>query len=302
METWKCKWCHTEKALLNKYTKSGHLARCQKWIEFKTLTLTKQTLETWYLVERRSLPEIAEQLGLESVAAIHNALKEHGIKTRSVSESRKEPRQWKRYAATSIKNSGVCHNFKRDAPSRLEWQKRLLETENVINVFQRKEVKTKARETLLSKYGVENPSYMPRLGRQTYTKPHRWMVECLQEMGFSVLIELKLATDTSFYSYDILIDGTKKLIEVNGDYWHANPQFYKPDDRVLYGSNKTRRAAEIWEHDATKLLHAKQSGYDVLVVWQHDIEHNPSKVKENVVEYCDGISKNKINQKSQKTK
>jgi hypothetical protein len=52
METWKCKWCHTEKALLNKYTKSGHLARCQKWIEFKTLTLTKQTLETWYLVER----------------------------------------------------------------------------------------------------------------------------------------------------------------------------------------------------------------------------------------------------------
>lgn len=294
MEIWKCKWCLVEKQLESKFTKSGHLARCSKWLEFKRLNLTKEVLTKLYVDEHMSLPEIAEHLGIDSVSTIHQALKKEGVPIRSVSESRTEERQWKRYAATSMNNSGVEHNFKFNAPSRLEWQRRLLKTEGITNVFQRQEVKEKIRQSMLVEYGVENPASLPRLGRSTFTKPHRWMVECLQGLGHEVSIELKLATDTSFVSYDIWIHGTKKLIEVHGDYWHACPLFYKPTDRILYGSHHTKTAQEIWDRDAQKLALAKANGYEVLVVWQHEINQEPSKVREKVIEYSNAACQNQV--------
>ena len=37
-----------------------------------------------------------------------------------------------------------------------------------------------------------------------------------------------------------------KLIEFNGDYWHANPMFYEPKSFI---KAKNKRAENIWEYD-----------------------------------------------------
>ena len=56
-------------------------------------------------------------------------------------------------------------------------------------------------------------------------------------------------------------------MELDGDYWHANPKFYKGDTRIAGTTTK-----EIWEYDAyvTRSLSAK--GYKVIRIWESDMK------------------------------
>lgn len=83
-----------------------------------------------------------------------------------------------------------------------------------------------------------------------------------------------------YYAYDIVLDN--KIIEYNGDYWHANPIKYSKDDSIKYPNNKIKTAKEIWEHDEEKLNFAKSLGYDVLVIWESEYKNN----KEETLEKC----------------
>lgn len=63
-----------------------------------------------------------------------------------------------------------------------------------------------------------------------------------------------------------------KIIEFNGDLWHANPNKFQPEDKPLeskfFGNQIT--AKEIWDKDAKRIEEIKELGYDVLVVWESD--------------------------------
>jgi G:T-mismatch repair DNA endonuclease (very short patch repair protein) len=89
------------------------------------------------------------------------------------------------------------------------------------------------------------------------------------------------------YFYDILIDGYKKIIEINGDYWHCNPKIYKPEDLFYFKKNPIF-ASDKWEMDRIKIDYAKQSGYDVMVVWESDIRRAEkwNKIKEEILKYA----------------
>lgn len=52
-----------------------------------------------------------------------------------------------------IESCGASHNFIKNSTSRKAWESRLLETEGIVNVFQREEVKKKSIETLKTRYG-----------------------------------------------------------------------------------------------------------------------------------------------------
>jgi len=85
--------------------------------------------------------------------------------------------------------------------------------------------------------------------------------------------------DTNYYVYDIVLGN--KIIEYNGDFWHASPKQYKPDD-VVKLPNNTTTAKEIWKKDQQKIEFAKHKGYEVLVVWESDFKDN----KEEVLTKC----------------
>ncbi len=293
MEIWICKYCLKELVFKNKHTKTGHLAKCKLWAKWKAENLTKDVLENMYSKEHMSLPEITEHFKLESVTTIWKQLKAFGVSMRSISVSKKETRCEARRAKTCLENSGYTHNFDRNAPSRLAWQARILNDEGITNVFQRESVKDKSKTTFLEKYGVENAAELPRNGRSIYSKPHRLIVEALQRAGVIVQVELKLAVEKSYFAYDVVIIGTKKLIEVNGDYWHANPVMYKPDDRVQFGKTTFKFAKDIWKHDEIKIAHAKSLGYEVLTVWESDTKSNLIETIEKVLLYVN--DKNQVN-------
>lgn len=61
----------------------------------------------------------------------------------------------------------------------------------------------------------------------------------------------------------------KIIIEINGNYVHANPKIYNSDDIIrLVGNSYT--ASEKWETDNRKINYLKDNGYKVLVIWEND--------------------------------
>ena len=73
-----------------------------------------------------------------------------------------------------------------------------------------------------------------------------------------------------------------KLIEINGDYWHCNPEFY---DESFYNVSKRKTAKELWEIDARKKEIAEQNGYKLLVIWENDYNTNPTSVIKKCLDF-----------------
>src|SRR5690606_7794791 len=76
---------------------------------------------------------------------------------------------------------------------------------------------------------------------------------------------------------DFLIKG-RKVIEVQGTYWHADPRFY--DEKDLNDIQKSNL-----KNDQEKYKVYKENGYDVLYVWEYDIENHPEKVRKQIKEF-----------------
>jgi hypothetical protein len=90
------------------------------------------------------------------------------------------------------------------------------------------------------------------------------------------------------YVYDFIDVINKKIIEYNGDMYHANPKKYKKTDTPHpYRKNKT--SLEIWESDKNKITTAKNNGYDVLVIWDSEYRWGG---KEKVIKKCVKFLKN----------
>jgi hypothetical protein len=87
-------------------------------------------------------------------------------------------------------------------------------------------------------------------------------------------------TNGKGYSYDLTVN--KKIIEFNGDYWHANPLIYGED-----WINKTKKmtASEIWQYDVDKIKLAELHGYKVLTVWESQYNKDPNEVIQRILEF-----------------
>ena len=70
------------------------------------------------------------------------------------------------------------------------------------------------------------------------------------------------------FNFDACIPSTKLLIEVNGDYWHCNPAIYNGDH---FDVSRGVRAQEIWDRDAVKKLAGETQGYQVITLWECDL-------------------------------
>jgi len=69
------------------------------------------------------------------------------------------------------------------------------------------------------------------------------------------------------FVYDICDLEKKKIIEVNGTYWHADSRVYPKDDMIVCNG---LTAAAVHARDIEKSEYAKNFGYQVLVIWEID--------------------------------
>lgn len=104
--------------------------------------------------------------------------------------------------------------------------------------------------------------------RSTFIRGHNWCSQIEQRIHLALEkaeIPFKKHVFINGYNFDILI-GKNLLIEINGDFWHANPRIYIESDIVI----GDKRASDIWAKDLRKRM-SISSEYNLLVYWEMDI-------------------------------
>jgi G:T-mismatch repair DNA endonuclease (very short patch repair protein) len=84
--------------------------------------------------------------------------------------------------------------------------------------------------------------------------------------------------NNKFYFYDIYLNDYNIILEINGDYWHANPQKYQANDIIsyIYGA---KTAQDIWNRDKIKNDYAINNGYKLIIIWENEIREKQMLMK-----------------------
>lgn len=72
------------------------------------------------------------------------------------------------------------------------------------------------------------------------------------------------------HSYDFCLNNIL-IIEVQGDYWHANPKKYKKNDIISYPNKQKLLAEDVWKKDEEKKKIVIDKGYKILYIWEYDM-------------------------------
>jgi very-short-patch-repair endonuclease len=72
------------------------------------------------------------------------------------------------------------------------------------------------------------------------------------------------------YYVDIFIPNLNLVLEVDGDFWHANPSKYSANDTLNF-PNRPRTAMEIWESDRKRQQEIESFGVVVKRIFQSEI-------------------------------
>jgi len=84
--------------------------------------------------------------------------------------------------------------------------------------------------------------------------------------------------------YDYTDLKNKKMIEYNGDEYHANPNYFEKDD-ISHPFRKQYTAEQIWEKDKRKLEVAEENGFSVHVVWDSEYRSHPDKILQECLNF-----------------
>ena len=136
----------------------------------------------------------------------------------------------------------------------IRWRKKLLDSGNLASGYSK--ISQKLFDQIIKQYnGNSNKVYYATHNGEYY-------------------IRMK---ESNFYQYDFTDLNQNKIIEFNGDMYHANPSIY-------LGENcpnpflKKLTAKEIWDKDKEKINVAKLRGFDVLVIWDSEYKKNPDEI------------------------
>lgn len=89
-----------------------------------------------------------------------------------------------------------------------------------------------------------------------------------------------------FFSYDFTDINKMKIIEYNGDQYHANPDIFGPNDYPHpYYKESGPTSNEIWKRDKLKIDLAKSEGFDVLVIWDSEYRKDKNKTIEKCLKF-----------------
>jgi G:T-mismatch repair DNA endonuclease (very short patch repair protein) len=239
-------------------------------------------------------------------------LQNHGVEHNFCknSSSRKE---WEQRL---LQEEGIINVFQREDVKHKS-VKSCLERYNVEHASQADSVKEKSKQTCRDRYEydhhMKNPEFKQNfienmcekyninniielteknpINGLCYTSIHKKVVDFLLQNNIPIVIEYVLPIknrikNKHYYRYDIYLLNTNKLIEVNGNYWHANPKIYLETDLISYGHHWTKTAAEIHLKDKQKNDFATQNGFEIMVLWEDEINKNFEQIKKRVLQYA----------------
>ena len=96
--------------------------------------------------------------------------------------------------------------------------------------------------------------------------------------------EYRIDDVKNFYMYDFTLVDKKKIIEYNGDIFHANPAKFKAGERPN-PLNQKLTSEDIWLKDERKNKAAIDKGFEVLTIWDSDYRKNPETEIQKCVDF-----------------
>ncbi len=298
-----CPYCNKEITNNKHYYRCSNkpINICKKQARFDYITfnfpdITKEILIDEYCRQLFSLPDFRKKYGI-SYSALRFILEYYNIPVRDLKESSIKITKPKN-EATCLNKYGSKSTFSKGCVSYNKRVNRLQKQYGVSSVFKLPEIKKKcySDNIYLIRYGLT------RKEKKSKESKDRWINwnkderrEFLSKSLFSlyknkkngissskleqrianILIEQQipfiqqydiLTRKNKSYYFDFLIINTNIIIEVNGDYWHANPELYKSTDIIKCGL-----VSDIWKRDDRKRKSAAELGYSVLILWEKDI-------------------------------
>lgn len=94
--------------------------------------------------------------------------------------------------------------------------------------------------------------------------------EILSSMGIRYEEEYYLKGGESRYFFDFFLIDHNVMIEVQGDYWHANPKIYEANDIISYPGGLKKSATEMWKKDAKKRA-ALPDNIKLIEIWESEM-------------------------------
>jgi G:T-mismatch repair DNA endonuclease (very short patch repair protein) len=76
-----------------------------------------------------------------------------------------------------------------------------------------------------------------------------------------------------WYVADELHPDRKIIIEINGDFWHANPDKYSEND-IIKAPGESFVAGDKWKKDMEKYKKYVELGYELIVIWESDYKED----------------------------
>jgi hypothetical protein len=100
------------------------------------------------------------------------------------------------------------------------------------------------------------------------------LFEDIKEIAADAVVKKAIKLKKSWIIPDIYIPRLGLIIEMYGDFWHANPVLYGPEDLVHHGL----KAKDIWEKDEGRERAINEQGLEMLVVWASDYKKRKNEV------------------------
>jgi DNA mismatch endonuclease (patch repair protein) len=111
-------------------------------------------------------------------------------------------------------------------------------------------------------------------------KHHQTGIESAAEQWLTEAgIEFRTEFAISRTHVDFYLPATKTIVEVHGCYWHACPKCH-PRGTVTAKQLRWRR------RDGRRYTFFRNAGYNLVILWEHEIEKEPDAAKEKVLKHA----------------
>jgi len=252
-----------------------------------------------YINKLYSLPDFYKEFGI-SYCNILWLIEYYNLQKRNIKAATNTEKNRKKYKETCIQKYGV-ENVSQAEDIKEKKRQTFLRNYGVDNIRKSKDFCVWLNEYMMEKYNKkritsskEQCSLIRKMWWKNLTKEDRDNKICKQlknlhsgsrstlEINFQNYLNLlQISYQPSFYinkyQFDYCILNTNILIEVNGDFWHANPAFYCDSDILRHPSTNGVKASDIWKKDQKKLDLAKSKGYHVVTIWENFLKNSSEK-------------------------
>ena len=153
-----------------------------------------------------------------------------------------------------------------------KYKQTMLRKYNVENYYQSKECRLKCNSTEAI---IKAQETRAKNGTLRTSKIEKQVLNYIKE-NHNFIVEENKRKYLDGKEIDIYLPEFKLGFEIQGDFFHKNPKFYKDPNELanLPRIDKTLTVQDIWNKDKAKLELAKSKGITLVQIWEDEIKNN----------------------------